>query len=164
LSEFAGQNIYLKFSLVDDKTNASDIYELTDPGIHINNVRVLSGKIMSENSIIAQKPNIILHQNYPNPFNATTTIELGMRTLRVSTQQEAIHRREGYTELGKIEVFNIKGQKVKTLFDGYLESGEHTIVWNGDDNNGNSVGSGIYFYRLKIDNETIAIKKALLLK
>jgi flagellar hook assembly protein FlgD len=62
-----------------------------------------------------------------------------------------------------IEIFNIKGQKVKTLFDGYLETGEHSFVWNGTDDSGRSVSSGVYFYKLSTSS-VVDIKKMMLLK
>jgi hypothetical protein len=95
-------------------------------------------------------PNLMTDLNfyvYPNPFNPSTTIKCEMRS----------------AESGVIEVFNIKGQKVKTLFNGYLEVGEHSFIWNGDDNNGNAVSSGIYFCRMKTDDYS-EIKKMILMK
>ncbi len=82
---------------------------------------------------------------YPNPFNPETKIQLSIK--------------EG--ENGILEIFNIKGQTVKT-YDNLIE-GEHTLTWNGTDNAGSSVASGVYFYRLSTQtiNET---KKLMLLK
>jgi hypothetical protein len=84
----------------------------------------------NDKSIIVNTNRLI--GNYPNQFNPSTTIKCEIKN--------AIK--------GMIEIFNIKGQKVKTLYDGYLEAGEHSFVWNGDDDNGCSVGSGIYFYKM----------------
>jgi hypothetical protein len=85
--------------------------------------------------------------NYPNPFNPTTTISFTN------------------TKVGNvtIDVFNTKGQKVRSLLNGFYGVGEHSVVWNGLDDKGGSVGSGVYFYRMKTDeyNET---KKMLLMK
>jgi hypothetical protein len=87
-------------------------------------------------------------QNYPNPFNPSTTIAYNM------------------IEAGKvsIEVFNMKGQKVKTLVHETLPAGEHSVVWNGRNSNGKRVGSGIYFYKLNVNGKSEAVKKCLLLK
>jgi len=85
--------------------------------------------------------------NYPNPFNPTTTIAFEMA-------------REGQVT---IDVFNIKGQKVKTLVNGVFKVGRQDVVWNGDDANGRSVSSGVYFYRLDSGNYTLT-KKMLLMK
>ncbi|MCK4312438.1 MAG: T9SS type A sorting domain-containing protein, partial [Candidatus Cloacimonetes bacterium] len=64
----------------------------------------------------------------------------------------------------EIIIYNIKGQKVKTLFNELLPAGEHSVVWNGRDNYGKSVSSGIYFYKLNVNGKTEAVKKCLLLK
>jgi len=86
--------------------------------------------------------------NFPNPFNPTTTIIYQL------------------PENGKVElnIFNIKGQKVKQLVGNQLSAGEHSVVWDGRDENNLPVSSGIYFYRLEIDNLEINTKKCLLLK
>jgi len=72
-----------------------------------------------------------LSQNYPNPFNATTQIDF--RTSGGNTS---------------LAIYDITGALVKTLVDGSLEAGSHSIVWDGMDNGGSDVASGIYFYRL----------------
>jgi len=88
-----------------------------------------------------------LHTNYPNPFNPTTTIKFDIAT-------------PSHTSL---EIYNVKGQKVKTLIDGSYGVGKHQVVWNGKDDSGNDVGGGIYFYRLNAGDYT-SIRKMLLLK
>jgi hypothetical protein len=90
-----------------------------------------------------------LSQNYPNPFNPTTNIQFSVD--------------KGQETNVTIEVFNIRGQKVKTLVNENFSSGEHSVVWNGDDENGRSVGSGIYFYRMQTENFT-ETKKMILMK
>ena len=84
---------------------------------------------------------------YPNPFNPETVIEFGIRDA-------------GFVN---IEVFNIKGQKVKTLLNEFFESGTHSIVWHGTNDYGHAVGSGIYFYRLRSGEHSLT-RKMLLLK
>lgn len=86
--------------------------------------------------------------NYPNPFNPTTTIEF-------SIQNDSNI---------DITIFNIKGQKIKTLVQNEFTKGSHSIIWNGEDNNNNLVSSGIYYYKLIADGKTEAVKKCLLLK
>ena len=88
-----------------------------------------------------------LYQNYPNPFNPNTSIEF---LLSKSGQV-------------KIEIFNILGQKVKTLVDQYLKAGHKLVDWDGKDNNGNDVSSGIYFYRLQA-GDYVDTKRMVLLK
>ncbi len=90
-----------------------------------------------------------LHQNFPNPFNPATTIEFNL---------------EQNAEI-QIEIYNMKGQKVKTfLINPSTHQPIHSVVWNGDNDNNNPVSSGIYFYKLKSGNKTMATKKCLLLK
>lgn len=88
-----------------------------------------------------------LHRNYPNPFNPTTTISFSL------PKEENI----------EIIIFNIKGQKVRTLFKGNIEAGKHTAVWNGKDTNEKPVSSGVYFYKLKAGKKEL-IRKMLMLK
>ncbi|OQX72068.1 MAG: hypothetical protein B6D62_00090 [Candidatus Cloacimonas sp. 4484_275] len=63
-----------------------------------------------------------------------------------------------------IEIYNIKGQKVKKLVGNKLLKGWNSIVWDGKDKNGKFVNSGIYFYKLTVNGKTKAMKKCLLLK
>jgi hypothetical protein len=88
-----------------------------------------------------------LNGNYPNPFNPTTSIKYALHEdARTCT-----------------EIFNIKGQKVKTLVDKRQSAGYHTIMWNGKDSNEKPVSSGIYFYRMRTDGYD-KTKRMLLLK
>ena len=83
-----------------------------------------------------------LLQNYPNPFNPSTQINFNLpKATRTS-----------------IEIFNIRGQLIKTLIHKQLNAGEHSITWNASD-----VPSGIYFYRLVAGEETQS-KKMILIK
>lgn len=88
-----------------------------------------------------------LGANYPNPFNPTTTICFAL--------QEACDV--------KINVYNITGQYVKTLVNEHLEAYNHNIVWNGNDNEGKSVSSGVYLYKMQAGRYT-STKKMILLK
>ncbi|MCL1827585.1 MAG: T9SS type A sorting domain-containing protein [Candidatus Cloacimonetes bacterium] len=62
-----------------------------------------------------------------------------------------------------IDIFNIKGQKIRSLGKDYQQAGKHSIVWNGLDDSGNAVSSGVYFYRLKTE-DTTSIKRMMLMK
>lgn len=87
-----------------------------------------------------------LSQNYPNPFNASTKIEF---------------KTEGGTT--RLEVFDLTGAKVKILVDGTLEAGRHSYVWNGSNDQGNVLASGVYFYKLST-TEGQQVKRMTLLK
>ncbi|MCK4338521.1 MAG: right-handed parallel beta-helix repeat-containing protein [Candidatus Cloacimonetes bacterium] len=92
-----------------------------------------------------------LLQNYPNPFRTSTTISFN---LDINGHQ-----------LPLIEIYNIKGQLVRTLTQiTNSKSQIKNVVWGGKDENGNPVSSGIYFYRLKVGDKVIYIKKCLFLK
>jgi hypothetical protein len=88
-----------------------------------------------------------LFQNYPNPFNPSTRIEyqLGQR---------------GHVNL---TVRNILGQKVRTLVNEWQGRGRRRVIWNGRDEQGEEVSSGVYYYRLKSGALT-QIRKMLFLK
>jgi len=92
--------------------------------------------------------NFELFQNYPNPFNPTTTINYQIK-------------KSGKVELN---IYNIKGQKVKTLVNKQEAIGLYQIMWNGKDNANNSVSSGVYFYKLSINGKSEPSRKCLLLK
>ena len=84
---------------------------------------------------------------YPNPFNPETNVSFNLKN-------------DADVE---ISVYNVKGQKVKTLKREYFTKGEHVVTWKGKDDNNGSVSSGVYFIRLKT-GKTQQIKKAILLK
>jgi hypothetical protein len=86
--------------------------------------------------------------NYPNPFNPTTTIEFSI------PNESNIN----------LSIYNIKGQKIKTLTTDQYEKGNHSVLWTGVDDAGKLVSSGIYMYKLNVDGKTEAVKRCLLLK
>jgi hypothetical protein len=93
-------------------------------------------------------PNVTrLGNNYPNPFNPSTTIYFYLH--------ENTHAR--------LDIFNIRGQSVKTLVDAMLIQGKHFVEWDGVDNTGNHVGSGLYLYRLETESH-IETRRMILLK
>ncbi|MBN1479221.1 DUF362 domain-containing protein [candidate division KSB1 bacterium] len=87
-----------------------------------------------------------LVQNYPNPFNAQTKIRLFL------AQDNDV----------EIAVYNVKGEFVTTLMDGFVESGEHHIVWNGTSATGRTMPSGFYIVRLTTDHQIVTHRITLL--
>lgn len=87
-----------------------------------------------------------LNGNYPNPFNITTTIEFSI------------------PESGNVtlEIYNISGQKVVELINDRITSGKHTTIWNGCDNKGNRVASGVYISRLQYSGRFLTNRMTLL--
>ncbi|MCJ7458519.1 MAG: M28 family peptidase [candidate division Zixibacteria bacterium] len=96
----------------------------------------------------------MLAQNYPNPFNPTTTLPFSLK-VQGSTFKGPIH--------ATLKIYNILGQLVRTLVDEEKAAGSYKIIWDGKDNSGKEVGSGIYFYQLKTEEYT-ATKKMVLLR
>jgi len=88
-----------------------------------------------------------LFDAYPNPFNPSTTIRV-----QIATASQV-----------KLVIYNVLGQKVKTLFNGNLQPGSKKFVWNGRDDSGRQVASGLYFYQLKTQN-TVQTKAVMFLK
>ncbi len=117
---------------------------------HWNEISALLGigeKI--ENEINQNIPLVpVLNGNYPNPFNPETKIAFSI------PEDSKVN----------LTIYNIKGQKVKTLVNDQLEKGFHEIIWNSKDNNGKSVASGVYFYKFDVNSKTKGVKKMLLLK
>ena len=136
-----------------DNLNTNNIYRyyvkaeylhgLSDSTAHV----YVDPNTVNESDIAVQPLIFGLQQNYPNPFNPTTNISFTI------------------PEAGNVSVkiFNVKGQLVKNLKNDFVEKGNHTIQWHGDNDNGRPVGSGIYFIKVQ-DNKHSAVRKSLLLK
>nr|MBP6673465.1 T9SS type A sorting domain-containing protein [Bacteroidota bacterium] len=88
-----------------------------------------------------------LSQNFPNPFNPSTTISYSLSHSGVTT----------------VEIFNILGQKIKTLINEFQPIGRYSVQWDGRDNNQGSVSSGVYYYRVRC-NEFSSVKKMTFIK
>jgi len=100
-----------------------------------------------EISIPNQSDFIELIGNYPNPFNPETSINFNLKKdSKVS-----------------LKVFNVRGQLIKTLIDEQLVTSIYDVVWNGKNDSGTPVSSGVYLYKLQADTES-AVKKCILLK
>ena len=89
-----------------------------------------------------------LEQNHPNPFNAETVILFEL--------QEALDV--------ELAVYNLAGQKVVRLADGSQKAGAHTVRWNGRDDAGRELASGVYVYRLRVGAQLLQARKMALLR
>jgi flagellar hook assembly protein FlgD len=130
-------NITLKLENLANTSEAitKDFTVSTQPAGLSNRQQSLSGQFQ-------------LQSNYPNPFNPSTTIpfEIGMNS-------------RGTTSLA---IYNILGQRVRLLFDKFLQPGAYEITWNGQDDRGNPVTSGLYFYQLRSGNNTLIGKMVMM--
>ncbi|MFZ5515578.1 MAG: T9SS type A sorting domain-containing protein [Candidatus Zhuqueibacterota bacterium] len=91
--------------------------------------------------------NYALNQNYPNPFNPSTTIQFSI----------------GANELVQVSVFNVLGQKIRSLVNEHRVAGQHSIQWDGLNEFGQKVSSGLYFYNLKA-GDFVQTKKMILMQ
>jgi hypothetical protein len=140
IPEFVDNYAYLRFKIIADES-------INDPGWWIDDIGIVASTGASvDNDIPVYESK--LYNNYPNPFNPTTTISF-------TVAQPAT--------LVNLEIYNIKGQIVKMLINNELSSGSHTVVWDGKNNSGRSVTSGIYFYKMKNGDYT-KTKKMILMK
>jgi alkaline phosphatase len=83
---------------------------------------------------------LALDQNYPNPFNPTTTIDFALPR----------------NETVRLDIFDVQGRLVRTLVDGQLAQGAHSVVWTGETNGGGRAASGTYVYRLTTDSRVLS--------
>ena len=129
-----------------DLTYANDhLYVTTDRSFQILKDDFIQG-IGDENRSILSNCNI--SQNRPNPFNESTVISYSLKVSgRVS-----------------LKIYNMSGHELRTLLDENQPSGGHSVVWDGTDNFGENIGTGIYFCKIKSNNGFSETIKILLLK
>lgn len=133
-----------------------------DPGWWYNNPSFPPGRVYiykNPYTAVKEEQNQLPHsfslgQNYPNPFNPTTTIPY-----RVVSGQWAVIR----PIKTSLKVYNVRGQLVRTLVDEEKQPGSYQVIWDGKDNFGKEVSSGVYFYQLRAGGFKNS-KKFLLIK
>ena len=114
----------------------------------LNTISAFTNSLRSKESNSEIIPNSFeLYQNFPNPFNPITTIKFNMPK----------------SEFINLTIYNIKGQKIRNLINEFKNFGDHKISWDGKNNFGESVPTGIYFYKINNSNQ-IVIKKMMLIK
>ncbi|MCB9509105.1 MAG: T9SS type A sorting domain-containing protein [Deferribacteres bacterium] len=110
--------------------------------------RVVPDYVDDDDAIAEVVPTVYdLSQNYPNPFNPTTVIRY-----QLPASAEV-----------KLSIYNTAGQLVRTLVNGEMPAGTHSIVWDATDNSGQRVASGVYLYLLRA-GEFTSQKKLILMK
>ncbi|MCK5052547.1 MAG: SBBP repeat-containing protein [Candidatus Cloacimonetes bacterium] len=120
-------------------------HDLTSNGEWDIFIAKLGNETSVESGIIPTKMGL---SNYPNPFNPSTTIEFSIQN----------------NSKVKLTIHNTKGQKIKTLANDEFTEGSHSIIWNGINESGKSISSGVYLYKLNVNSKMEAVKKCLLLK
>jgi photosystem II stability/assembly factor-like uncharacterized protein len=114
-------------------------------GGSINNIYRSVQPTTGIDDFLIQEIQNIKSSNYPNPFNPSTTISFSIPD-------------ESKIELS---IYNIKGQKVKTLVNEVLTQASHTVLWDGKDKNGKEVSTNVYLYTLRIGDKSVSRKMLL---
>ncbi|MCK4655177.1 MAG: T9SS type A sorting domain-containing protein, partial [Candidatus Cloacimonetes bacterium] len=148
------------------------VIDVSTPGVYYYMLTPFNiigdGGTATSNDIIVEITGIENHQlqmigyklsNFPNPFKPSGAGRSPATTISFSLAKDAKN--------AKIVIYNIKGQKVKQILRNsasQLLAGQHSVTWNGTDENNKLVSSGVYFYRLKVNDKIVDTKKCLLLK
>lgn len=120
----------------DYSFDTEDIMQITFEDVSVEDMAMLISEIP-----------IKFLNNYPNPFNPKTTISFEITVSGETT----------------VDIYNSKGQKVTRLLNEELQIGDHSVIWSGNDSGGNKVSSGIYFYRVVVNDEQ-KINKMIMIK
>ena len=118
---------------------------LYDGGYESDPVEIIFEQVNTGNSLIPVTTALI--GNYPNPFNPETNISFSLKE----------------AENVSLEIYNVKGEKVRTLINGHLDAAYHDIIWNGKNDYRQNIASGIYFYKFQTSDYS-KIRKMILLK
>jgi choice-of-anchor B domain-containing protein len=138
LSSYTSEPVQIRFRGITGTNYTSDM-AIDDVSFEGNPSDIKSPKELV--TVFALKP------NYPNPFNPTTTIAY-----------QVPHKSDV-----RIEIYNTLGQKVRTLLNDHKEPGEYQAIWDGRNDSGAQVGSGVYLYRL-VARDFVQVRKMILMK
>lgn len=147
LNDFAGsgnKNVQIRFRMVSDGA-------VEKAGIYIDDIEIFAEGLVA--SVESEESNTIpaeysLSQNYPNPFNPSTIISYSLPEATIVT----------------LRIYDVLGREVKTLVSEQQAAGTYRVNWNGDNNLGSKVASGIYIYRIVAGASYMQTKKMILLK
>jgi len=123
---------------------------------HLDDIRVIAARPEGDpNTVVAESFNAALPQsttlaqNYPNPFNSSTVIRFAL------PEPQSV----------ELAVYNLTGQRVATLTEGVREAGTYAVGWDGRDDDGRALASGVYLYRLQTGSgQEVEMRKLLLLR
>jgi hypothetical protein len=141
----AGAHQGRSYEVVDTEVHAGMTYAYRLEAIDLNGARQFFelGSVTIDRSAPAR---VVLHQNRPNPFNPATTIDLAVP----------------HPAAVRLLIHDASGRRVRTLIDARLAPGVHSIDWDGRNDRGSEVGSGVYTYRLEVGAEVAARKMTLI--
>jgi Zn-dependent metalloprotease len=134
VSDYVTPTEFMQFRFVASDYAPGSLVEALVDDIEVLALNVLTG-IGDFGDLSALPTQFELHQNFPNPFNPSTTIEFALpANARVD-----------------IKIFNLLGQQIKSLSSGEKPAGRYSVVWDGKDESGNPVASGIYIYKMQAE-------------
>ena len=134
--------VFFSVSMLAITADSIPIFILADSLIEVTGETT---EILDNNTHIPET--YYLSQNYPNPFNPTTTISYGIPQLSNVN----------------ISIYNILGERVQTLYHGIKSAGSYQVMWNGKNEQGITVTSGVYFYQMQCGN-FISTRKMFFIK
>lgn len=134
----------LIFGEIDENPACMPIYQHRDVTAIFVKTEFIA--VDSDYSILPDK--FVVHDNYPNPFNPSTRISFELPEMMAT----------------EISIYNLLGQKIRTLYIGDLKAGYHTITFDGKDTAGRELSSGVYLYRIEAGDQFVTVKKMMLLK
>lgn len=151
-SILAGNPLDSPFSNVGDNQDvkAAD----TDPVLVVAGNAVAKESEVSESEVEESEAvtDYVLEQNYPNPFSANGTFSNPSTTIRFALPEAAE---------ASLKIYDLAGQLVQTLVDGVVEAGRHQVIWDGTNQHGELVASGVYFYQLRTGEFKLIRKMSL---
>jgi hypothetical protein len=143
----SGAILNIQVNAVGEKFDGVGEISLLNAGFEEGVSAEISREVLSPKALLPKA--FAMSQNYPNPFNPSTTIAYDIP--------------EGNNVQVQLNVYNMRGQLVRTLVDESKSEGSYQIQWDGSDNYGRRVSSGIYFYRIKA-GEFSNTRKMVILK
>ncbi|RMH89401.1 MAG: T9SS C-terminal target domain-containing protein, partial [Calditrichaeota bacterium] len=143
-------NVAHHYRYADEAVEAGVTYWYKIADVDFRGMRTFHGPV-SATAVASLPENFALHPNFPNPFNPATQIPFDVPPT------------QGHPWWVALVIYNALGQKVRTLFTGIIEPGRHQLVWDGLDDFGTAVPSGIYFVQFQ-GEQFVATRKLILLR
>ena len=140
LSDYTGNTVIIAFDFGSDGS-------VNYPGWYIKWLKVLGPPVGVTETALRKPAKFMMAEARPTPFMNTTEIEFSLPEKATAT----------------VNVYDVSGKLVKTLLSGTLDAGRHTVTWNGTDNVGRSVQSGVYFVKLTAGKHE-AVRKVIFVK
>jgi hypothetical protein len=141
-----GSILSIPVSAVGDKFDGEGEISLLTAGFETGVATEIDAEALSPKAVLPKS--FGMKQNYPNPFNPSTTIAYDIP--------------EGKEVFVRLNVYNIRGQLVRTLVNETMSEGSYKIQWDGKDNNGRYTSSGVYFYRIQAGDYSKTRKMVIL--